>query len=540
MFSASEIWSWWLEASSETDRHARFLLAVVVTIFPISWYSWLIHRSRRSSKPQQPPLPPGPPGLPVIGCLPFVEPELHLYFARLQKTYGPIFSLRLGSKLTVVLSSVPLAKAAMKDLDAVFANRDEVITARTLSYGGLDIAWSPYGEDWRIQRRLFVCEMMSHPVLKSFYPLRRQEVRRTVAEVYAKAGTAISIREQMFLTVLNVITNMMWGGTVEGEERATVGAEFRRVVEEAVLLMGEPNVSDVFPFLARFDLQGLDLRMKRLSRWFDQIFDGVVEKRRKMVNAEGERKDRESRDFVQLLMQLMDDEEQKQRFTMKHFRAMLMDIVVGGTETTSVTIEWAMTELMHAPEKLSRVREELDRVVGQSMMVEESHLSELHYLEAVLKEVLRLHPVLPLMIPRSPTQACVVGGYTIPKGARVWVNAWAIQRDPECWDSPLEFRPERFLTNPMSRWDYHHDFRYIPFGSGRRVCAGLPMAEKMLMYVAASLLHSFEWSMPDGVELDLTEKFGITMKKSVPLAAVPTPRLSDPGLYAQHDASSFQ
>lgn len=199
-------------------------------------------------------------------------------------------------------------------------------------------------------------------------------------------------------------------------------------------------------------------------------------------------------------------------------------MVVGGTDTASNTIEFAMAELMNSPQIMKKAQQEIDLVVGNDRTVEESHLHKLHYLNNIMKEVLRLHPALPLLVPHSPSESCIIGGYTIPKGSRVFINAWAIQRDPSIWENPMEFRPERFSDRKI---DYSgHDFSYFPFGSGRRICAGLPMAERTVMYFLASLLHSFNWELPAGENLDVSEKFGIVLKKKVPLVVVPTPRLS--------------
>ncbi|CAK9173161.1 unnamed protein product [Ilex paraguariensis] len=207
----------------------------------------------------------------------------------------------------------------------------------------------------------------------------------------------------------------------------------------------------------------------------------------------------------------------------------IKDMVVGGTDTTSNTIEFAMAEMMNKPEVMRKVQKELETVVGKDNIVEESHTCNLPYLHAVMKEVLRLHPALPLLVPHCPCETCIVGGYTIPKGARVFVNVWAVHRDPAIWQNPLEFRPERFLDG---KWDYSgNDFNYFPFGSGRRICAGTAMAERMFLFSLASLVHSFDWKLPEGDKLDLSEKFGIVLKKRVPLVAIPTPRLSNSGLY---------
>jgi len=327
----------------------------------------------------------------------------------------------------------------------------------------------------------------------------------------------------MFLTVLNVITGMMWGGTVKDEDRATLGAEFRQVVNEMVGYLGMPNLSDFYPSLALFDLQGVQKNMKVLAKRLDGIFESMIDQRRKMGSDE-------NKDFLQFLLKLKDEGgDYKTAFNMAHLKSLLMDMVVGGTDTTSNTIEFALAEMMNKPEVLKRAQQELEDVVGKDNIVEESHINKLPYLYAIMKEVLRMHPTLPLLVPHCPSESCVIGGYTIPKGARVFVNAWAIHRDPSIWENPLEFKPERFLDG---KWDYSgNDFNYFPFGSGRRICAGTAMAERMFMFMLGSLIHSFDWKLEEGDKHDLSEKFGIVLKKKVALMAIPTPRLSSSIMY---------
>ncbi|CAL9126924.1 unnamed protein product, partial [Musa textilis] len=276
---------------------------------------------------------------------------------------------------------------------------------------------------------------------------------------------------------------------------------------------GAPNVSDFFPALARFDLQGIQRQMHILLERFDRIFESIIERRKRRLE-EGGRKMHGGDDFLDRMLRLEaaggDD---RTPFTMTNVKALLMDMVVGGTETTSNTMEWTLAEMMQKPDVMKRAKEELDHVVGKDGIVEESHVSKLPYLGLVIKEVLRLHPALPLLVPHCPSSTRVVGGYTVPEGSRVFVNVWAIQRDPAMWKDPLEFRPERFAD--ADRWDFSgNDFSYFPFGSGRRICAGVAMAERTVMYVAASLLHSFDWELPGGTTLELEEKFGIVMKKA--------------------------
>ncbi|MBA0609618.1 hypothetical protein Godav_021638 [Gossypium davidsonii] len=190
-----------------------------------------------------------------------------------------------------------------------------------------------------------------------------------------------------------------------------------------------------------------------------------------------------------------------------------------------------MAVLMQHPEIMEKVKKELSDVVGVNNTVEEFHLSNLSYLNAVIKETFRLHPALPLLVPRCPARSLTVGGYTIPKGSKVFLNMWFIHTDPNIWDNPSEFRPERFLDEP-GKFDFlGNDFRYMPFGSGRRRCPGITLGEKMLSFILASLLRSFEWKLPQGEQLDLSSKFGFVMKKKKPLRLIPIPRLSHHVLY---------
>ncbi|XP_061988630.1 flavonoid 3',5'-hydroxylase CYP75B138-like [Rosa rugosa] len=319
---------------------------------------------------------------------------------------------------------------------------------------------------------------------------------------------------------------MLWGGTVQ-DEASGLGAEFRQVVSEGTELLAKPNVSDFYPGLARFDLQGVFKQMEGLGKRIDAIFERVIDQRLRMEKESA--KEEGSKDFLTFLLRLKEEGDSKTPFTMTHLKALFMDMVVGGTYTSSNTIEFAMSEVLNKPEVLQKVQQELEAVVGKNSVVEESHIHKLPYLYAVMKETLRLHPALPLLVPHCPSETCTVGGYTIPKGSRIFVNVWAIHRDPSSWENPLEFDPTRFLDG---KWDYSgSDFKYFPFGSGRRICAGIALADRMVMHSLATLLHSFDWKLPQGEKLDLSEKFGIVLKKKISLVAIPTPRLSDPALY---------
>jgi cytochrome P450 len=181
-----------------------------------------------------------------------------------------------------------------------------------------------------------------------------------------------------------------------------------------------------------------------------------------------------------------------------------------------------MTELLQNPLSMAKACEELRRVIGSRRNIEESEIGQLPYLQAVIKETFRLHPPAPLLIPRQAEKTTKIMSYTIPKGSRVLINIWAIGRDENLWSEPEKFIPERFLVKTVDFKGGH--FELIPFGTGRRICPGMPLAIRMVHLVLGSLLNQFKWRLPDEMErnrVDMSEKFGVTLVKAVPLCAIP-------------------
>ncbi|PIN04378.1 Cytochrome P450 CYP2 subfamily [Handroanthus impetiginosus] len=429
----------------------------------------------------------GPYGLPILGYLPFLQPNLHHHFTKLAHKYGPIYKLRLGTKLCVVISSPSLIKEVVQD--AIFANRDPPVAALVTTGGGLDIVWSPYRPYWRDMRKLFVREMLSNNNIQASYLLRKEDIRRVVRNLRGKIGEPVDIGEVVFLTEANVIMNLLWGGTNGGEKWDRLGE-------------GKPNVSDFFPGLGKFDVQGIEKEMREVLSGVEEILDVVVGERMKTMEGGGEWRGDRRRDFLEILLELRGQEVGERSFDVPQIKAMLLDIVVGGTDTTSTIVEWVMAELLDKPRVMEKVQQELIDVVGVNNIVEESIISKLHYLDAIVKETFRLHLPLPLLVPR------------------VFLNMWSIYMDPQVWENPLEFQPDRFL-NDTENLDYTgNSFQYLPFGLGRRVCPGLPLGERMVMYLLATLIHLFEWRLREGERIGLSEKFGIIMRKSKTLYAV--------------------
>ncbi|KAL1190855.1 Flavonoid 3'-monooxygenase [Cardamine amara subsp. amara] len=295
----------------------QYAILILTAIFSILWYLF-----KRQSQPL---LPPGPRGLPIVGNLPFLDPDLHTYFANLAQSHGPIFKLNLGSKLTVVVNSPSLAREILKDQDINFSNRDVPLTGRAATYGGLDIVWLPYGAEWRQVRKICVLKLLSRKTLDSFYELRRKEVRERTRYLYKQGqeGSPVNVGEQLFLTMMNLTMNMLWGGSVKPEEMESVGTEFKGVISELTGLLSEPNVSDFFPWLARFDLQGLVKKMHVCVRELDGVLDRAIEHMQKLKRRDDD-DGGEHKDFLQYLMKLKDQEgDSEVPITVNHVKALL-------------------------------------------------------------------------------------------------------------------------------------------------------------------------------------------------------------------------
>ena len=202
-------------------------------------------------------------------------------------------------------------------------------------------------------------------------------------------------------------------------------------------------------------------------------------------------------------------------------------MLVAGTDTSATTIEWTIAELLRHPDQMKRAREELNSVCGPNQLVKEEDLDRLPYINAIVKETFRLHPATPLGLPREAHQPIQLQGYTLPKGTRLFINQWAVHRDPAVYDQPEEYNPERFLEGTEIRIEGDSQYQLIPFGSGRRNCAGLPMAQLVIPLVVAHLLHSVDFALPEGQDpkdMDMSESFGLAAPMSHPLMVYATPR----------------
>ncbi|KAI6698041.1 hypothetical protein NL676_018160 [Syzygium grande] len=295
--------------------------------------------------------------------------------------------------------------------------------------------------------------------------------------------------------------------------------ELKEVVWQIAVEAGKPNLADYFPVLKKIGLRGSKHRLEVHFEKIFNIFDDLTQRRLQLRTETGSDK---CNDVLDNLLDLVEDK--NETLDMSLVKHLCLDIFVAGGETTASTLEWTMTELLCNPEKLVRAQAELHQVIGKGKQIEEADNPRLPYLQAIVEENFRLHPAAPLLVPRKSGEDFIAGGFTIPKGAQVLINVWAMGRDPSIWDDPHKFMPERFLGSDIDVRG--QNFELLPFGGGRRICPGLPLAMRMLPLMLGSLINIFNWRLEEGVtpeNMNMEDKFGMAIQRAKSLKAVPIP-----------------
>nr|WHP37780.1 linalool 8-hydroxylase CYP76T1 [Camellia sinensis] len=488
------------------------VISFVWACFHVFWFS------SAGKKPAPALLPPGPNPFPIIGNTLALGKRPHESLSNLSKIYGPLMYLMLGTIKTVVVSSPSIAKEVLQKHDHVCSSRTIPHTGHVFDHDKVSMVWMPVSSPWRSLRKIYKEHMFSTHCLDVGQGLRLKKVQELLDYVKLNCdnGQEVDIGKAAFTTTLNLLSTAFFSIDMT-HHSSDSSQEFKGLVWAIMELAGKPNLADYFPLLRFIDPQGMHLQMKRcVQRLFD-IFDGIINQR---LHSRVSVSSPTTGDLLDVLLNLKKENgTQLSSSDIKHF---LLDLFLAGTDTTSSTVEWAMAELLHKPEKLAKAQVELKEVIGKDGIIQESDISRFPYLQAVVKETLRLHPPGPLLIPHKAEADVEICGFLVPKNAQVLVNVWAIGRDSSIWLCPNSFEPERFLDLEVDMRG--QDFELIPFGAGRRMCPGLLLGYRMVHFMLASLIHSFDWKLGGGMEpedMDMSDKFGLTLQKAIPLKAIP-------------------
>ncbi|CAM0150448.1 unnamed protein product [Urochloa decumbens] len=483
-------------------------------------------------------LPPGPRlPLPLVGNLFSLGALPHRSLARLAEHHGPIMTLRLGTVTTIVASTAAAARDVLHRHDAALSGRSLPDGTHVFAHYTHSMVWLPTSSPrWRALRKVCSAELFAPHRLTTNQSLRRDKVRQLVSHVerVARGGMPVAVGRLAFATAINLLSSTIFSADVAnlGDGKGSLESPFPGVLAELNTTVGLPNVSDFFPEIARLDPQGIRRRIEGLfQRLHDMIDDRIELRLRERAATAGNKEPPANKNFLDVLLDYRGTDDGK-GFDRQTLLSLLSDLFSAGTDTSAATVEWAIAELLLNPKSMARARSELARVLGSKPEVEESDIDQLKYLQAIVKEIFRIHPPAPLLLPHEAEATTQIQGgrYTVPKGARVVVNVWAIGRDGEAWPEPEKFKPERFLeeeSGGAAGVDFRgRDFELLPFGSGRRMCPGMPLATRMVHLMLAALLHRFEWRMRPEDEkngLDMSERVGLNLGMAKPLQAMATP-----------------
>ncbi|CAK9224517.1 unnamed protein product, partial [Sphagnum troendelagicum] len=479
-----------------------FWLHIVGTISVFLYLAWFIPKGTSR--------PPGPPNWPIVGSLFYLRKSFHRSVEDLAKKYGPIMYLRLGYLNYIIISNAEMAFQVLNIHDEDFASRPSSIIRKYLSFEYSNLTFAPYGDNYRLLRKICVTKLLTRTRLKTFELMRQEEVACMVENIlkHNQEGKLVKMRPIFQQLTYNNMCRMMFGKCLD----FVFKKEFDDLIDCVIKIGSLFNISDLIPILKPFDVQGIEKQLKHMRNRMENSLSKILNEcrnKKKMVV------DSIVPNFVETLLNY--DEKLDERSIM----GVLMDMLAGAVDSSAFTMEWALSELICQPKIMKRAQEELDTVVGRTRPVLMSDLPNLLYLQAIIKETLRLHPVFPLGVPHSNGEDVQLLNYKIPANTTVFINLWAIGRDPKIWKNPLEFNPDRFSNSNINVRGSNYNL--LPFGSGRRQCPGLHLAQLMLEYSIATLLHVFEWFPQPSIKLEdmnMMETCGLACSKVEQLVAI--------------------
>ncbi|KAF6137217.1 hypothetical protein GIB67_030981 [Kingdonia uniflora] len=469
------------------------LLLILLHLILLRLLPLLINKKRGDTKSR---FPPSPPKLPIIGNLHQISKMPHPSLLRLSQKHGPVMLLQVGPVPTVIISSAEMAREVLKTHDHVLCSKPLLDGFRQHSYNFKEVAFSPYGKYWREMRKICVHEIFSIKRVQSFQYVRDEEVEYIVNSISASSPCVLNLHEKVTYLMDHILQRIAFGRSYKGKKGDA--CKISELVHGGMDMMAYSSTPFFFPYAGSIidHLTGSRSRLEKNFQALDSLLQQVVDEH--AANPIRERPENE--DIIDVLLRLESDHLGEVRLTKDHIKAVLMDIFVAGIDTTTITLVWAMAELVKNPRVMKKVQDEVRGHVGKKGKVEESDLDQLVYLKMVLKETLRLHPPSSILIPRESMDYCSINGYDIHPKTIVIVNIWAIGRNPDSWKNPEDFFPERFMDSSI---DYKgQDFEFLPFGAGRRGCPGMSLSVVTMEIALANLLYSFNWELPTGMKIE--------------------------------------
>ncbi|XP_016484150.1 cytochrome P450 78A5-like [Nicotiana tabacum] len=476
--------------------------------------AWALSKSRVGSRPTIP----GPSGLPVLGLVfTFTSSLTHRLLSKLSKNLSatPLMAFSIGFTRFIISSQPESAKEILNS--SAFADRPVKESAYELLFHKA-MGFAPYGEYWRSLRKLSATHLFSPKRIASLGKCRREIGNKMVSDIISlmEIQGKIKVKRILHFGSLNNVMSSVFGKCYDFITE-NEGQKLEFLVCEGYELLGMFNWSDHFPFLGWLDLQGVRRRCRDLAIKVNIFVGKIIEEHRvKRSENGGVVADEDLWDFVDVLLNL----EKDNKLSDTDMTAILWEMIFRGTDTVAILLEWILARMVLHPDIQAKAQQEIDNNVGTNRGVSDFDLPKLTYLQAIVKETLRIHPPGPLLSwARLAMNDTFIGHHFIPAGTTAMVNMWAITRDEKIWPQPEKFMPERFLEEDVAIMG--SDLRLAPFGSGRRVCPGKTMGLATVQLWLAQLLQSFNWiASENGVDLSECLKLSMEMKHSLVCKAI--------------------
>ncbi|XP_022766016.1 3,9-dihydroxypterocarpan 6A-monooxygenase-like [Durio zibethinus] len=465
--------------------------------------------------------PPSPLALPIIGHLHLLSSSLPKSFQNLARRYGPLMRIHIGQSIFVVVSDANVAKEVLKIHDGEFASRFEFGPAEYNIYKDAGFISGPYGTYWRFMKKLCMTKLFAGPQLDRFNHIREEEIVKLLKSLMKRSreGKWCDLSAELANLTNNLIFRMTMSKRFSKDENA--GKKMWKLVVEMMGLAAKLGVNEVHGLLKKIDLFGNGKKLREALERYDRLVEQIIKDYEE--NGEGDE------DLMDILLRIYRDNNAELKITRDQIKYFILELFTASIDTSSAAIQWATAELINHPQVFKKLREEIDSVVKFKRLVKESDVPNLPYLQAIAKETLRLHSPVPIFH-RECIKDCKINGYDIQVKDRVLINAYAIMRHPEAWDDPDKYFPERFLDKSgenngkylMQNKD--PDFWFLPFGGGRRACAGSLHAYLVIHGTVGALVQCFDWKIKDGEKVDITVGSGFSGAMALPMECYPVLR----------------
>ncbi|MCO5573897.1 hypothetical protein L7F22_027672 [Adiantum nelumboides] len=435
-------------------------------------------------------LPPGPIAWPVVGnWLQFKEGLNPQNLAKLAKHYGDVCLLQMGQRNVLVVSSPEMAKEVLQTQGVEFGSRARNLVFDMTTAKGSDMVFADYGEHWRKMRRIATIPFFTNKVVQQSRHGWEEEIELALSDIKEMPGittSGVMVKDRLELMMYNIVYRMMFSRRFSGlddplyVQLMTLNLENNRLAQSF-----KYNYGDYVPsfklFLRSYLKEVWDTNQRRLNFLRDAFLDARKKQTGEKIGV----------DFFL-------DAHLKGEISERSVLYLIQNMNVAAIETTLWSTEWGIAELINNQHIQEKLRNELDEVLGKGVPITEPDVAKLPYLQAMVKEILRMHMVIPMLVPHMNLQSAKLGKYDIPAGCRLLVNAWGIANNPKYWEKPEVFNPDRFIQDKIEL--NGSDFRFIPFGSGRRSCPGSIIALPILGLVLGRIVQQFELLPPPGVD----------------------------------------